>query len=59
MLQTEKATDYYDLPHPYNEVSQNQKECVCGRAKGDRLHEAAPITEQAAHSAPLQTEKGS
>ena len=57
-LETEKATDRYDLPHAYDEMSKEQRECVCGRKKGDRLHDAAPITEQAAHTAPLQTEKG-
>lgn len=58
-IETEKATDQMDLPHAYNEIKMIQRECVCGRTKGDQLHSPAPITEQAAHSAPLETTKGS
>lgn len=57
MIETEKATDHFDLPHTFIKAS-SELECVCGRVWGDRLHDAAPITEQAAHTAPLQTEKG-
>lgn len=57
MLETEKATDRLDLPHNYDEVKKDQQECVCGRSMAHGIHQ--PVrTEQAAHSAPLQTEKG-
>lgn len=59
MIQTEKATDRYDLPHDYEEINLNGKQCVCGRQKAAAIHDqASSITEQAAHSAPLETEKG-
>lgn len=57
MFETEKATDRLDLPHAYDEVKMIQRECVCGRKKDHQLHQPV-MTEQAAHSAPLQTEKG-
>jgi hypothetical protein len=59
MIETEKATDRLDLPHAYDEVNVNGKTCVCGRQRAAEVHNARPITEQASHSAPLQTEKGS
>lgn len=59
MLETEKATSRLDLPHAYEETNVNGKQCVCGRQKAAVIHdEASTITEQAAHSAPLETEKG-
>lgn len=57
-LRTEKATYSWDLPHGYDEVSRAQQECACGRHETHSLH-GAPVTEQAAHQMPLQTEKGS
>lgn len=57
MIETEKATDKLDLPHDYEEVKMIQQECVCGRKKDHQLHQPMS-TEQASHSAVLQTEKG-
>lgn len=57
MLETEKATDRLDLPHVYDAVSQGSRVCICGRVQGSTLHDLT-ITEQASHSAVLQTEKG-
>ena len=58
MIETEKATDRLDLPHAYDEVNINGRQCVCGRQQGAEIHNTAPVTEQASHQEPLQTEKG-
>lgn len=60
-IKTEKATEQWDLLHPYiADRAHPDSECRCGRARVNQLHGApSSVTEQASHSAPLQTEKGS
>lgn len=59
MIETEKATDRFDLPHTYRDAGATQVLCECGRRKEHALH-GPTLTEQAAHRTPLiETEKGS
>lgn len=38
-MDTEKATDRFDLPHNVDRVSQGDKMCICGRDEAHQLHQ--------------------
>lgn len=58
MIETEKATDHWDLPHQAQVTDLKRLLCQCGRKIEHPLH-GETLPEQAAHRAPLiETEKG-
>lgn len=56
-IQTEKATDRWDLPHTVEIANMAALLCRCGRKSEDELHRPV-LTEQASHADALITEKG-
>lgn len=56
MIETEKATNWADLPHRFQKDAKNV--CMCGRARAHELHRAS-LVERASTAPVLLTEKGS
>lgn len=57
MIETEKATDWKDLPHRFQKGDTGAA-CMCGRDRSDELHSTG-IVEKAALTPNVVTEKGS
>lgn len=57
MIQTEKATDHWDLPHRAQIASLEALQCVCGRNQEHALHQPVAL-EKASESTFIATEKG-
>lgn len=57
MIQTEKATDRWDLPHAYLKADGITTACQCARGLSHALHQAV-LLEKARESTTIVTEKG-
>lgn len=59
MIETEKATDRFDLPHAFDRVNRGDRTCVCGRVEGSTLHDLAAREVASSGAAEFPRELGS